>query len=139
MFDDFAKLRREALAHADQFRQYASEGGMETLAKRIEEFQHTLGQTRYNIAVVGNMKRGKSTLLNALLGRTNDDVSPIDEKVCTAGIVQYIDTGDSDAKERGIVFFEDRPDGDEISLRQVRDYVTEERNPENRKKVRQVE
>jgi GTP-binding protein EngB required for normal cell division len=139
MFDEFAKFRRDALAHAEQFRQYAEESGMKPLAKRIDQFNDALDQIRYNIAVVGNMKRGKSTLLNAILGRSNDDVSPVDAKVCTAGIVQYIDTGDPAAKERALVFYEHRSDCDEILVHQVRDYVTEERNPENRKKVRRVE
>src|SRR5690554_1945741 len=104
MFDEFAKFRSTALTHAEQFRQFASDSGMEPLAVRLEQFLLSLEQMRYNIAIVSNMKRGKSTLLNAILGRTNDDLSPIDERVCTAGIVQYIDHGKLDVKEKAFVF-----------------------------------
>jgi predicted GTPase len=55
------------------------------------------------IAVIGKAKRGKSTLINALLGRTDDLVAPID-KLPTSSAVSRFSYGDHD---KATVFFRD--------------------------------
>ena len=42
--------------------------GLGSLAPRIAELQERLAEERFHLAVLGQFKRGKSTLLNALLG-----------------------------------------------------------------------
>lgn len=139
MFDRFARFRSDALKHLDQIRDFAQEHKYDTFSRNVEVFQDSLRHTEYNIAVIGHMKRGKSTLLNALLGRRDDLISPIDVKVCTAGIVQYFDIGEDGVEEHCLVYFHGTAEPTRVSFSQIGDYVREDRNPENRKDVRVVE
>jgi GTPase SAR1 family protein len=48
---------------------------------------------RYQIALIGSVKRGKSTLLNALLGNAeNYALAPVNANTCTSAIVKYLDS-----------------------------------------------
>ncbi|HUA71446.1 MAG TPA: dynamin family protein [Solirubrobacteraceae bacterium] len=83
-----------------------------------------VAQDRFNLVVLGEFKRGKSTLINALLGRSvlPTAVIPLTSVVTAIGagdhdrlVVRYVDGRE-----------EDRP------LSEISDYVTEGRNPGNR-------
>ena len=103
----------------------------------IKDFEHH----RYNITIVGSLKRGKSTLLNTLMARGNDDISPISSSVCTSAIIKYQDKNcpnNLDAKEKAIIYHDDAP-AETVPLRRLREYVTETANPQNRKKVQSVD
>jgi len=108
----------------------------------VSGFIKDLDNQRYNITIVGSLKRGKSTLLNTLMERSNDDISPIATTVCTSAIIKYLDKelAPGDKKEKAIIYFND-PETQPavVPLSQLRNYVTEEKNPENRKQVRSVE
>jgi len=140
MFDQFAKLKENALKYLDEASAYAASVKQNATAEEIRSLRHQLAECRYNIAVVGNMKRGKSTLVNTLLGRCDDDVSPVQAKVCTASIVHYLSR---EASPSGLaeaqVFFADKEEGQRVPLEAIRGYVTEEHNPENVKRVRSIE
>jgi len=139
MFDRFARFRTEALRHLDGICDFARTHKYEAFARNTQAFQDSLRQAKYNIAVIGHMKRGKSTLINALLGRQDDLISPIDVKVCTAGIVQYFDVGHEAGGEYCHVYFHESSEPTKITFSQLADFVREERNPRNRKNVRLVE
>ncbi len=105
---------------------------LNSLKQRFEE-------GRFNLAVLGQFKRGKSTLLNALLGI---DILPTSVIPLTA--IPTIIKKDDRFSIR--VLFENNDDSEKIyfpnSIEQFKDilfnFVTEEGNPENKKNVREV-
>lgn len=83
-----------------------------------------VAEDRFNLVVLGEFKRGKSTLINALLER---DVLPTGVVPLTS-VVTAIGAGDRD---RLIVRFADGSER-ERPLDELAQYVTEELNPNNR-------
>lgn len=113
------------------------EGAPERAA--LAELQARLRNKRFHLAVLGQFKRGKSTLLNALLG---EDVLPASVVPLTA-IPTFLVSG---PERRVIVHFADGrteervPDGGEGGLLSLLSgYVTEEANPHNRLGLSHVE
>ena len=68
-----------------------------------------INRDRCHVALVGFVKRGKSTLLNALLGNEgNYGLSPVRAIPCTGAVVQYLDSRpDAEGREEIIVRFND--------------------------------
>jgi GTP-binding protein EngB required for normal cell division len=108
-------------------------------AKRLDELEKRLSQGRFHLAVLGQVKRGKSTLLNALLG---EDVLPSSVVPLTAlpTFVQY-----GEQRLLRVRYNDSRPDtvmkGEPTQWlnKQLMGFVTEEANPKNTKGVLQVE
>lgn len=105
----------------------------------LEVVQKRLGEGQFHLAVLGQFKRGKSTLLNALLG---DDLLPTDILPVTA-IPTFIHAG---PEVGGTVFFSDRRVPETFKVTAERslaafliDYVTEAGNPHNQRQVSRVE
>lgn len=96
----------------------------------LAEIEDRLYSDKLFIAVVGEFKRGKSTLVNAILGSSllPTGVLPL------TNIVTLIEHGPTPSLE---VTFRDRPPL-EAPVDQLPDFVAEAGNPENRKKVRYV-
>ena len=106
--------------------------------RELELVRQRLGEGRFHLAVLGQFKRGKSTLLNALLG---DDLLPTDILPVTA-IPTYIKAGKLEVQ----VHFADQTETDIFTPEDkqalgafLRDYVTESGNPHNRRHVSRVE
>jgi predicted GTPase len=78
-------LRGNAISTANGFDNLAealdSEKGLETTAAMLRERAEKLREDRFTFLVLGEFKRGKSTLLNAMLGR---DLLPRKAAPCTA-------------------------------------------------------
>jgi GTP-binding protein EngB required for normal cell division len=95
---------------------------------------HWLSQKVYeetfNLVVAGQFKRGKSSVINALLG---DRILPVGVVPLTS-VVTVIRSGSS-AKAR-VEFLDGRRT--DLALGSLSDYVTERGNPKNSKGVRQV-
>jgi len=108
----------------------AREQGLNDIAAEAREASAALASRRFNVAVMGQFKRGKSTLINALLGREilPADVAPITTAIT---VVEY------GSPERVAVRFEDGRE-EEIGVGQLRLFASEEENPGNRKGVRVV-
>lgn len=85
---------------------------------------------RFVLTVLGKAKRGKSTLLNALLGRGDDILAPIDKLPASSAISRFRWA----ESERVVVTFRDGH-VEEIATDRVREFVTEEQNKENYKGV----
>jgi len=96
----------------------------QALRKRWEERQ-------FQLAILGQFKRGKSTLLNALLGKT---VSPVGIVPLTA-IPTFIRRG---SEEQIVVYFRNGS-LERHSLSEIHLFVTEKENPENRRGVERVD
>ena len=105
----------------------AQELGAERVAEEARELAARVSEGRFYVACVGQCKRGKSTLLNALVGHK---VVPTGFVPVTA-IPTVIRFGDAlHARIR-------MGDGSwrDVAMSDLKEYVTEELNPENRKHV----
>ena len=105
--------------------------GSTLVAREAEALDRRTAEGRFFVACVGQFKRGKSTLLNALVGRA---VLPVGVVPVTA-VITVIRHGLEPAARVNMA------DGRtiEIGLEQVRNYVTEELNPGNGKLVNVVD
>ena len=100
------------------------------LAARAERVAKRLAEGRFHVMVVGEFKRGKSTLVNALLGV---EVLPTGVLPLTAVMTEVVH-GDEARSRRG---FDGVSFG--IGLDELADYVTEAGNPGNERGVERVE
>jgi len=105
----------------------AQELGADPVAKEARELAARVSEGRFYVACVGQFKRGKSTLLNALTGY---EVVPTGFVPVTAvpTVIRYGDILHARVRMR---------DGSwhDIAMAHLKEYVTEELNPENRKGV----
>ncbi|HEX40931.1 MAG TPA: Dynamin family protein [Phycisphaerales bacterium] len=108
-------------------------------ADNLGQLRQRLAEGRFHLAVLGQFKRGKSTLLNALLGEA---VLPTSVIPLTA-IPVFIQAGP--ALSARVLFEDDKPALEHVAddagalVEFLSQYVTETRNPANRLGVRQVE
>ncbi|MCX7823639.1 MAG: dynamin family protein [Syntrophobacterales bacterium] len=125
VFQDLSRYKQQILEAIDRF-------GETSVAQRfsLEEIRSRLKQETFELLVVGQFKRGKSYLINALLG---EDLLPTGVVPLTS-IVTVITYGD---KISASVFFTDGS-FKEIAIEDLNKYVTEIENPKNEKNVREV-
>ena len=125
----------------DRLRFYLGEMGPEFARdeSRVAELSQRLREGRFHLAVLGQFKRGKSTLLNALLGAP---LLPTSVVPLTA-IPTFLRTG---RKWQARVVYTDGHPGEQVASDHPGDvtallekYVTEAANPGNRLGVKQVE
>jgi len=88
-----------------------------------------LAEDRFNLVVVGRFSRGKSSLMNAMLEteRLPTGIVPLTSVITT---VSY------GSRERAMIQHEGWSLRSEISLDQLPDYVTQQGNPGNQRRVR---
>ncbi len=95
-------------------------GGMQQVASWIAELDRQnekLERMRFQVAVVGEFKRGKTSLINALLRK---EILPADVAPATATI-NRITYGDTPA---GYVYWKDGRPAEKIRIDQLADYIT---------------
>lgn len=100
------------------------------LAQALEQFR----QEPVSIAVLGRVKRGKSTLINALLGRADDAVAPIDRLPASSAISRFRWS----ETESAVVHFRDGRK-ESIPFARIREFATEVGNSENQRGVESLE
>jgi Dynamin family len=115
----------------------SGEGFSDSLA-RIVELEKRLAAERFHLAVLGQFKRGKSTLLNAILG---EPLLPMGVVPLTS-IPTFLHAGNT--RRVRVLFREGRESAfADLTLDEARDvlarHVTEKENPENRLGVEWVE
>ena len=105
----------------------AQELGTEPVAEEARELAARASEGRFYVACVGQFKRGKSTLLNALVGH---EVVPAGFVPVTAvpTVIRFGDELHARVRMRD-GFWQD------IAMSDLKEYVTEELNPENKKAV----
>ncbi len=96
----------------------------ETPRRHLAAARTRVAEDRFNLVVLGEFKRGKSTLINALLGR---NVLPTGVVPLTS-VVTTVAAGHHDRLQ---VYFHDGRE-EERPLGELAEYVTESRNPANR-------
>jgi GTP-binding protein EngB required for normal cell division len=114
----------------------AGSTGDQALRERLtEERTRLLGSSagRPVVVVVGATKAGKSALINALLRRPG--LSPVDDLVATNAYIEFLQAPETYAS----VHRDDEVDATSIDVHLVADWVTEQGNPENQRRVRSVE
>jgi GTP-binding protein EngB required for normal cell division len=106
--------------------------GTKQLVGRLRDLHERIAQDQFRVAVVGQFKRGKTSVLNALLGET--DLLPVGALPFTSvlTIVRY-------GSHKGAEVVLQSGSRLSISLAELKDYVTEAGNPNNCKMVEQVE
>ncbi|GLY25529.1 dynamin family protein [Micromonospora sp. NBRC 101691] len=109
------------------------------LFEAAEQAWHRLADERYRVVVCGEFKRGKSTLLNALVDRSG--LFPVDVQIATSVVVELSYA----PVEVAVVHFaapangpDDMPPPREIPLSAIADYATEQGNPFNEKNVTRI-
>ena len=109
----------------------AQELGAEPVAQEARELAARVSEGRFYVACLGQFKRGKSTLLNALVGH---EVVPAGFVPVTAVPTVLRFGNELHARVR-------MRDGSwrDIAIPDLKEYVTEELNPENKKAVEGAE
>jgi GTP-binding protein EngB required for normal cell division/Mg2+ and Co2+ transporter CorA len=134
---DYGSLPAETSVSVDgasrllRLRRLAQELGAEPVAEEASELAARVSEGRFYVACVGQFKRGKSTLLNALVGH---EVVPTGYVPVTA-VPTVIRFGD---KLHARVRMRDASWRD-VAMHDLKEYVTEEFNPENKKAVEGAE
>ena len=126
---------RQAIQNAQVVADAFNLAGLNERASKLEEYIEHARKLRFSVGVVAQAKRGKSTLINGLLGRTDDTLAPIDRFPAT-NVVSCFANG---AKESACVFFQgddEKAPGKRISIEDIKQYACEEHNPDNRKEVK---
>jgi GTP-binding protein EngB required for normal cell division len=123
---------RTKLALAGQLRilrEALSALGREQGERQCAELIVKLAEDRFTLAVLGQFKRGKSSLVNAIIGR---DLLPTGVLPLTSAItvLKYGPAAKLIIHRKNSIFPE------ELSLSALPDYVTERGNPSNQKKVK---
>jgi len=105
----------------------AQELGADPIAEEARELAQRVSEGRFYVACVGQFKRGKSTLLNALVGH---EVVPTGFIPVTAvpTVIRFGDRLHARVRMRDASW-------QIVAMTDLKEYVTEELNPENRKAV----
>ncbi|MFN3412960.1 MAG: dynamin family protein [Thermoanaerobaculum sp.] len=108
----------------------AEELGLARVAAEARQAAAQASQSRFNVAVLGQFKRGKSSVLNALIGKPllPTDVLP------TTGVVTVVSEGQDGILE----ITEAHGDCRQGPRETLAELITEERNPHNQKGVLKV-
>jgi GTP-binding protein EngB required for normal cell division len=130
--DEVASLRHYTLAKQEvaasvrAAKQFFQAHGAREAAERCQALVVQLAEDRFNLAVVGQFKRGKSTLMNAVLGR---DLLPTGLLPLTSAITTLC----YGSTERVVLRRKGWELEQEVPLARLSDYITERGNPGNEK------
>jgi ribosome biogenesis GTPase A len=134
---DFESLQHYTSAKlrvANQLRtllDFLKKRGDETRVQQCEQLMAKLAEDRFTIAVLGQFKRGKSSLLNAIIGR---DLLPTGILPLTS-VITVVRFG---ASERLVIYRKGLQFPACDSIAALAEYVTEKHNPANRKGIEMV-
>jgi signal recognition particle receptor subunit beta len=128
---------REVLDSMATGQQLARAGGREDLVQQLEQTRANMSARLISVAVAGEFKRGKSTLVNAILQTA---VCPVDADIVTA-VPTAVRYGE---RAQAIAFVEPVGDGvqattEDVPLDAVYSYVSEVGNPGNSRRLQMVE
>lgn len=136
--EHYTKAKKDLMQFVSKCRELGERFGDKTLSKTFDSLARELNDLTFNIAIVGSIKRGKSTLINTLLGRRDDDISPVGLTVCTSAITKFRNyTDDVPREPHALVEYEEgsRPTV-RITYGELRELVSQKYNPDNEKGIR---
>ncbi|MFZ5595473.1 MAG: dynamin family protein [Bacillota bacterium] len=131
MINNYSYRKKEVIKGLEIIHSHAQDTGKVFLASYIDDVRKKLVRNGFNLVVLGEFKRGKTTFINSLLG---SEILP-SAVVPLTSIVTLVQYGHRIKCE--VVFLDGRKQ--EISLSDVSLYATEEGNPQNEKKVKLVQ
>ncbi len=122
----YTLTKQEVAASVRAAKQLFQARGAQEAAERCQALVVQLAEDRFNLAVVGQFKRGKSTLMNAVLGR---DLLPTGLLPLTSAITTlcYGSTERVVLRRKGWALEQ------EVPLAHLADFITERGNPGNEK------
>lgn len=123
---DYTLVKQEVAAAVRATKQLFQAYDAREGAEQCQELLVQLAEDRFNLAVVGQFKRGKSTLMNAVLGR---DLLPTGLLPLTSAITTLC----YGSKERVVLRRKGSSWEQEVALAQLADFITERGNPGNEK------
>jgi GTP-binding protein EngB required for normal cell division len=129
---EYAQLDEQVGELVARIVELAREKERDDLASRLSDEAHREAASSAVVVIAGEAKRGKSSLVNALLGV---DLSPVDAAPATNAHV-ILAYGPS---LRVRVFHDEQPFGEDVGLNELHDWVTAAANPRNAKRVRSAE
>jgi ribosome biogenesis GTPase A len=124
---DYASIRDGLLETVGKLSEHSPKAGL----GRLSDLKEKILKQEFNMVIMGQFKRGKSTFINALLWA---EIAPT-AIVPLTSVVTILRFGE---KAQGVVHYLDHRK-DETSLSDIGDFVTEKRNPQNKKGVKYVE
>lgn len=143
MLENFEQTKEKVELVVEKAITLARELKDNAFADSLQDHLREMRNARFKIAIVGSIKRGKSTLINTLLGRDNDDLSPVARKTCTGCVVHYLDVAalpeGEPRKPHAKVFIKDAETPKNVPFESLREYINEENNKDNWKNVSRVE
>ena len=89
---------KSAIERAEGVREALDKCGRKQQAAKISEIITSAQHMRFAIGVVGHAKRGKSTLINGLLGRSDDMMAPVDRFPATNVVSCFADGAKQEIK-----------------------------------------
>lgn len=128
MLDNYSKTKKNIIAGLAELQQIADSGRVKAAARAI---RNKLAADVFLLVVVGQFKRGKTTFINALLGR---DLLPT-AIIPLTSIITILNYGE----ELKIVAFFRNGAQREIRLDDLSLCITEKHNPKNEKNIERVE
>jgi GTPase Era involved in 16S rRNA processing len=111
--------------------------GHDSLSRSTQSSVESIREFRFRIGILGSMKRGKSTLINALLDRPDDALAPV-SVVPATGVITEFDGGGAGASLTARVFHGHGSEPTCIEPSEIRDFATESGNPGNQKGVERI-
>ncbi len=96
----------------------------------LTELRDKIVSGRFYLVVIGLFKRGKSTLINALIGQ---EIAPVDVTPLTS-VITFFEYGNRISAE--VTFLDGNTESVELDI--IGQYISEEQNPKNKKKVKFV-
>jgi len=127
MGDDYASIRNGLMETIEGLSEHSMKGGL----KRLGELKEKIVNQEFNMVIMGQFKRGKSTFINALLGA---EIVPT-AIVPLTSVVTILRFGE---RAQGVVHYLDNKK-ETISLSGISGFVTEKGNPQNKRGVKHVE
>jgi uncharacterized membrane protein/GTPase Era involved in 16S rRNA processing len=139
--NEFEVLRDDTLVTYEGITSLLATRLEETRKRLLAESRDRLAAGQFYVVVCGEFKRGKSSLLNALVERPG--LFPVDADVATSAVIR-LRWG---ARDTAAVFFApadpgnpaSAPQPQQILVEQAREFVTEQGNPGNAKNVLNIE
>jgi len=131
MLNDYGTTRNEIIELMEKLASLASRLLPNRSLDSFRDSEERLRNNKFNLVVLGEFKRGKSTFINSLLGR---DILPT-AVVPLTSVVTILRYGES---EEAVVVFQDGQTK-KIQLEELSTYVTESKNAKNWRGVLKVE
>lgn len=141
MLEEYEKIKETTLEYLGRCIEAAYKMNCSDVAHQLERSVLEIRTMRFNIAVVGEANRGKSTLINTLLGRDNDDISPVGHDCGTGCIIHYVDISclpEQDTPHAKVYTYGSTLPK-RVDLSSIGDYIRESSSKDNRRDIARIE